>query len=584
MGKYILYIFIWLLVGAAAHAQATGNLILKTSDADQIPKEKVFMHYSTSIIFPGEYLYYSFYCLYDKKYTASQLSKIGYVELVSEDREIIMRQKLTLKNGISQGDYFIPTDVPSGNYKLVAYTQWMRNVGLESFFKADITILNPYQGNQENLRPASEIFTDTIKLAYSNDNLMESSVGGFNIATNKDTYSQRERVALKFDNLLGESGHGNYSISVRQIASQFERKKLSSKEFLRSKNVTNSLKEQELYLPELRGTLLPLKIVSETEDTLENVNVSMSIPGENYIFKIANSDTNGNVFFNLSSNYEGEKAVFQILDDSNIRYSLMPNNYTDVNYIDLSFDHFKLNEEIANLILERSVQNQIENAFIALKKDTIVEKTFSPVFNYEDAVSYNLNDYTRFKTIKETMVEIIKDVWTTRKEGKDTFQIRWTGSDLETVVMPLLLLDGMVIQDHQFLSSYDSRKIKIIKVLKGTYIFGEMVYDGVLVFESEKPLKHDEIYLGEVLNMNLLNPEVSKSYFHPRYDVENKLKLKKIPDYRRQLFWKPNLRLDEDALEFDFYSSDVLGTFLIELEGFTDSGRAVSISKLFKVE
>ncbi len=583
MGKYILYIFVCLFCSSSLYAQATENQMLNTKEANQIPKEKVFMHYNTSVIFPGEYLYYSFYCLLDKKGTASELSKIGYVELVGADEQLITRQKIILKNGLGQGDYFIPTDIPSGNYKLIGYTQWMRNVGLESFFKADITVLNPYQGNQENLRPNTKASSDFMTTVESNDIPLELTTG-FKLTTNQDSYNKRERVALKIDNLLGESGHGTFSISVRKVESKFEQERLTTKDFLRATNVNYRVKQKIRFLPELRGVLLPIKVVSDTGESLENVNVSMSIPGENYVFKIANSDSNGNVFFNLSDNYEGEMAIFQILGNTNKKYSLKSNYYPGVDYSKLSFNHFNLSEEMAHMILERSVHNQIENAFITLKKDTIAEKTFRPVFNYQDAVSYNLNDYTRFKTVKETMVEIIKDVWTTKKEGGDVFQVRWTGSDLETVVMPLLLLDGMVIQNHQFLSSYDARKIKMIKVLKGTYILGEMVYDGILIFESEKPLGVDEIVLGEVLNLNLLNPEVSKTYFHPRYNGENKLKLNKIPDYRRQLFWKPNITIKQDVLELDFYNSDVSGSFVIEMEGFTNSGRAVSISRMIEVQ
>jgi hypothetical protein len=573
-----------LVMCGSLNAQGTASAVIHVKEENQIPKEKVFMHYNTSIIFPGEYLYYNFHCLLDKQGTTSRLSKIGYVELVGADKQIIMRQKLALKNGRAQGDFFIPTDIPSGNYKLVAYTQWMRNVGLESFFKADITLINPYQGNQENLKVnnESESFNDSIKTMSLTSKSLESALG-FKITTDQDSYAKRQSVTLKVDNLLGASGHGTYSLSVRQIATKFKQEKLTAQEFLKGYKANTSLKKEIRFLPELRGALLPVKVVSDAGETLENINVSMSIPGENYVFKIANSDSGGNVFFNLSDTYEGETAIFQILGNAEKKYRLKNNYYPDVDYSSLSFNQFNLSKEMANLILERSVQNQIENAFIALKKDTIAEKTFRPVFNYQDAVLYNLNDYTRFKTVKETMVEIIKDVWTTKKEGKEVFQVRWAGSDLETVVMPLLLLDGMVIQNHQFLSSYDARKIKMIKVLKGTYILGEMVYDGILVFESEEPIGADEIDLGEVLQMNLLNPELSKAYFQPRYNAENKLILNKIPDYRRQLYWKPNITIDQDVLELDFYTSDISGSFLIEMEGFTKSGRAVSMSKIIEV-
>lgn len=54
-----------------------------------------------------------------------------------------------MESGIGYGDFIIPVSVNSGNYKLIAYTQWMKNEGIDSFFASDISIINPFQGNQQ---------------------------------------------------------------------------------------------------------------------------------------------------------------------------------------------------------------------------------------------------------------------------------------------------------------------------------------------------------------------------------------------------------------------------------------------------
>ena len=106
-----------------------GQAIIKNSSDlngyQDIPQEKVFVHYNTNLLFSGEYLYYRVYCFDANSNELSSLSKIAYVELVGEDKISVFKHKVRLNEGLGQGDYFIPTSVPSGNYKLIAYTQWM---------------------------------------------------------------------------------------------------------------------------------------------------------------------------------------------------------------------------------------------------------------------------------------------------------------------------------------------------------------------------------------------------------------------------------------------------------------------------
>ena len=43
------------------------------------------------------------------------------------------------------------TALESGNYKIIAYTQWMRNSDIQNFYQNDISIINPFQENQKSI-------------------------------------------------------------------------------------------------------------------------------------------------------------------------------------------------------------------------------------------------------------------------------------------------------------------------------------------------------------------------------------------------------------------------------------------------
>jgi len=46
----------------------------------------------------------------------------------------------------------------------------------------------------------------------------------------------------------------------------------------------------------------------------------------------------------------------------------------------------------------------------------------------------------------------------------------------------------------------------------------------------------------------------------------------------------PNVRMHTSEVDFTFYTSDNVGTYVVEVEGFTDSGTPVSISESFVVK
>ena len=109
-------------VAAQAVSPSEGAKLLK-----EIPAEKIFVHYNSSLLFPGEYLYFKLYNLNSDTGNLSRNSKLAYVELIGQDESKIFKQKILLDNCRGQGDFFIPTNVPSGKYKLLAYIKLIRN-------------------------------------------------------------------------------------------------------------------------------------------------------------------------------------------------------------------------------------------------------------------------------------------------------------------------------------------------------------------------------------------------------------------------------------------------------------------------
>ena len=54
-------------------------------------QEQVYVHVNSSFVFVGEYLYYTIYCLKDNTGELSDVSKIAYLKLVNQDREVVLK-------------------------------------------------------------------------------------------------------------------------------------------------------------------------------------------------------------------------------------------------------------------------------------------------------------------------------------------------------------------------------------------------------------------------------------------------------------------------------------------------------------
>jgi hypothetical protein len=116
--------------------------------------EKVFVHTDRQDYLAGEIIWFKIYDvdgIYNKPLS---LSKVAYVDVLDDEQNPVMQAKIALNGGIGSGSLFIPVSIKSGNYKLRAYTSWMKNFSPEYYFEEIISIVNPQVvsdiGNQQN--------------------------------------------------------------------------------------------------------------------------------------------------------------------------------------------------------------------------------------------------------------------------------------------------------------------------------------------------------------------------------------------------------------------------------------------------
>ncbi len=107
-------------------------------------QEKLFVHTDKSTYLTGEILWFKIYNVDAGTSKPLNISKVAYVEVLDNNQIPVMQAKVALKGiGSGNGSVYIPVSVNSGNYKLRAYTNWMKNFNADNYLEKNITIINP---------------------------------------------------------------------------------------------------------------------------------------------------------------------------------------------------------------------------------------------------------------------------------------------------------------------------------------------------------------------------------------------------------------------------------------------------------
>ncbi len=568
-----LFFILFIIFGFVAKAQIPKQDL--STDTSVFPKEKITLSINSNVLLAGELLQYKAFNL-DVANKESKLSKVLYVSMRNENDSVIFSHKLKVKNGTANGDFFLPSSLNTGAYRIIGYTNFSRNNDQDAFFQKNIYIINTFIKLTETKKAAN-----TVKVNFKsipNFSEKESNNEAIQIITNKQLYGFREKVSLSIENRINNNG-GNYVLSVRKI-NPIEILGTISKE---RKNNSSEL----FYIPELRGELISGVVLSNGDGRpVPNKEVSLTIPGKDFVFKMAKTDVNGRFFFPVTEGYDAEKSIVQLNDpkEEDAKYKLVLDK-KDFYLGESDAKVLELDPNLKNWLQERSLQVQIENAYFDVKKDSILRNKINPAFYNNLGTVFLLDNYTRFPSVRETFVEVVT-LAAVRGSGED---IRFSvnnaydpnGVAKFNDIPPLILMDGMQIQNNEDLINYNAREIKSIRVITQPYRYGPKIYSGIISVETKKgdfilPLSENYI---EVLNL----PPAVKRKEQFRADYSNQSAFSRIPDYRVQLLWQPDVVFGEEGYSTSFFTSDVAGDFEIIIEGYTDSGQFISAKSYFKV-
>jgi hypothetical protein len=194
-----------------------------------------------------------------------------------------------------------------------------------------------------------------------------------------------------------------------------------------------------------------------------------------------------------------------------------------------------------------------------------------------------LDDYIRLPVMQEVFFELVPGVLLRSiKSGYDVKIVNpLTGNYYAEP--PLVMIDGVIINDLTVLADLNPEIVEKIEVVKTPYLIGDLILHGIVNVITRS---------GDFSNITMPDYAVVLPYrvidkpdtfIGPDYD-DKQSSLNRIPDLRNTLYWNPSVKTDRNGnAEIEFWTSDLPGIYEINIQGISATGEKISLDKSFRV-
>ena len=251
--------------------------------------EKIYVHTDKEFYMPGEIMWFKVYVVDALSLRPSDISHVAYIDVLNGDNASVLQTKVEL--GVSKannGSLYIPNDMPSGIYRVTAYTHLMKNLGPESFYTKQITLQNPFLDGDQIVR--EEGIRDHVLRLYPESGVLLDGVAtriGYKLVGNNGKGTRFEALVLEND-----------SVEVARVtANQYGMGSFS-------------------FTPKL-GKQYTMRAAVERGDT---VNASFpAIEKEGYLFNVLNNEKSRlDIAISASQNYANKSVSLQVRSQEHI--------------------------------------------------------------------------------------------------------------------------------------------------------------------------------------------------------------------------------------------------------------------------
>ncbi|MBO4671011.1 MAG: hypothetical protein J5640_04120 [Bacteroidales bacterium] len=422
---------------------------------------------------------------------------VAYLELVSAG-EVAARTRIDIRSGRGGGSLRLPLTIPTGNYRLVAYT--------------DPQKASEAAGSGPLIAVYNTLTTDRVKDGVE----VVEDLGPASPAMQTGYGLSVETVpdGIRVDNLSGAPV--SLSLSVHRDDSLEPVSRSSIAGF-----------EPGAPGPAAWGERLTATAVG-LDPSADGVTALLSVPGSPTDCYVAERSEDGSFSFDTENLFGTVDVVCQLdgLPEGAQCHLELQNPFSA-----------PLVEGLPKLRICRSQSGDLVRRGAAmltgLSSDTLavsLPMRREHFFLTHECVSYVLDDYNRFPTMAEVFVEITPLVKMRMRKGKPRIYGLMRASVLDGIPWwgdVVVMVDGVPVPDHSLIMNYDPAIVKSIDVYPYRYRLGDKTFDGVInlvTFKGNMPgLLFDDnvrIYSFDGCSLPQEHRGQETLYWHPLIDLQ----------------------------------------------------------------
>ena len=546
---------------------------------NELLRERIYVQTDKKVYLSGEPIRLKMLTL-DAEHLPLILSKIAYAELV-DDSIGRVQTIVTLSKGVGEGMMQLPIDLPSGVYRLIAYTRFMRNEGAEVFFETAIGVINPFQ---------QDYYPQLVNTGagITPINAMKNQSGSIALQTDKSVYAIREQGELSITG-LPENLH-TLSVAIAgkdliDLRSDEETVTVNGQLFDFAGGSTENGAVTGKYIPEFEGHILTGKLVdNQTGQSVSDrsVKTGLTFAGKGIHFFPGQITETGEIRF-LTAGMAATENISTVVYDADDKYrvdivSPFVSRFSPKTMPVLSIDSLCYNQ-----LLARSVAMQASRYFLEAPPDKRVID--GSIFKIKPANSYLLDEYTRFPTMREVFTEFVSNARFERQNGKWVLSVAVT-TDLKSFfgTKTLVLLDGIHVYNHEIILNIDPALIERINIYTKRCNFGGELFDGMIELISYPEHIHETDFGKAVQIIPYAGLQAFEPLAVPDY-ADEKNRNSWLPDTRHTLLWEHDVQTKgQSAIHIPFDTSDLKGEYQVTVEGLTTGGVLIHTTAVFSVE
>ena len=534
--------------------------------AEEPLRERVYLSTDRSVFVAGDAVWLSAYCVDMQTRQLSAFSKIAYVELHGPGG-LACTAKVALAGGRGAARLQLPNTLPTGNYRLFAYT---RLGAAEPDFDPlsgarTLSVFNTFSTE----RDAGVTVVDQAPAEAGQHRVAGS------LAVKAEPKDGMTRLTLSNDGprtlFFDLSVHHRDGIPAPPGEDLFDFMQTQLPEFRGHDSGTVSEFEGEILRARVTGT--DAAGVSAVQDKYAFI----SSPGEGENVYTASIQADGSVTF-FTSNIYGEQEMFLEIEDvdrDNICHLELESPFRDFPAGEIP--PLVLSSAYAPALELRSLGMQVERNFNTDTLYAALPVRDQQIFGEDDRRSYVLDDYTRFPVMEELFVEFIPELRVRRVGDRRELQVRATdglGNYSFRQGAALVMMDGVPVLDHGKILAYDPLLVKRIDIWSDTYFLGIRAFSGIVNFVTYKGTLPSMQFEDNVRIVDFQGCSWPFAYTGEGIG-------RRYPDYRQTLYWHPLLTLSPgESLTVDCRMPAYDGRFEAVAEGLTDSGDPVRVQLL----